>query len=75
MTRLQKGDMVEFSGYFEKKIDKFKSNFVLDCIRRTGMIVECDSTTAVILCNEGLVKIDTANPMTFINKLKSEDSY
>mgnify|MGYP004248007795 CR=1 FL=1 len=71
MSKLAKGDMVEFSGYLEKKIDEFRAKFVLDSHRKTGIIVECNSTTVVILSEDELFKIDTVNPMTLINKLNS----
>ena len=68
--KLSKGDIVEFSGFSEKKIDDFNTQFLFDTVRKTGLIVEINSTTAVVLCEEELFKIDIVNPMTFINKLQ-----
>ena len=67
--KLSKGDMVEFSGYFEKKIDDFNTQFFLDKSKKTGVVIDFDSTTAIILCEEELFKLEVVNPMTFINKL------
>tara|TARA_R100000152_G_C6577005_1_gene42219 strand:- start:102 stop:308 length:207 start_codon:yes stop_codon:yes gene_type:complete len=68
-VKLLKGDMVEFSGFFEKKIDDFNTQFLLDRSKKTGVVIDLDCTTAVILCEEEIFKIDVVNPMTFINKL------